>query len=329
MNPAKKVLITGATGLVGSHLLHALTQQNIPVLAIYHHAKPVQSERENVEWIQGDILDITSLENAMQDIQQVYHCAALVSYDPKDKRALYKTNVEGTANVINAAINSSIEKIVHVSSVSALGRLRENEQVNESMQWSEETSNSEYGRTKYLAEMEVWRGIGEGLNAAIVNPSLILGAGNWDTGSTAIFKKAYDEFPWYTPGITGVVDVLDLVDAMQLIMQSDISGERFIISGENILFKDLFTEIAAVFHKRPPHKKVTPFIASLVWRMEFLKARLSNTKPMLTRETAHTAMAKVFFDNSKFLKFFPGFRYRRLPSSIQRICEILLKELKK
>ncbi len=329
MNEVKKVLITGATGLVGNHLLHSLMQKNIPVKALFHHAKPVQTETKNVEWVQADILDISSLENAMQDVQQVYHCAALVSYDPKDKTALFKTNVEGTANVVNAAINSSIEKIVYVSSVSALGRLREKEQVNESMEWTQETSNSEYGRTKYLAEMEVWRGIGEGLNAAIVNPSIILGAGNWDTGSTAIFKKAYEEFPWYTPGITGVVDVLDLVDVMQLLMNSEISEERFIISAENILYKDLFTQIAAAFHKRPPYKKVTPFIASLVWRMELIKSRLSNKKPLLTSETAHTAMAKVFFDNSKFLKFFPAFQYRRMPSTIQRICDTLIAQIKK
>ncbi|MEO7209822.1 MAG: NAD-dependent epimerase/dehydratase family protein, partial [Chitinophagaceae bacterium] len=146
MNETKKVLITGATGLVGSHLLHSLLQKNIPVKALFHNTKPIETEVENVEWVQADILDISSLENAMQDVLQVYHCAALVSYDPKDKNALFKTNVEGTANVVNAAINSSIEKIVYVSSVSALGRLREKEQVNESMEWTQETSNSEYGR---------------------------------------------------------------------------------------------------------------------------------------------------------------------------------------
>ena len=279
--------------------------------------------------MQADILDITSLEQALDGIHQVYHCAALVSYDPKDKYALFKCNVEGTANVVNAAINSSVEKLVHVSSVSALGRLREKEQVNETMEWTKETSNSEYGHTKYLAEMEVWRGIGEGLNAAIVNPSLILGAGNWDAGSTAVFKKAYAEFPWFTPGATGVVDVLDLVDAMQLIMNSTVSEERFIISAENIFYKDLFTQIAAAFHKRPPHKKVTPFITSLVWRIEMFKSRLSHEKPLLTRETAHTAMAKVYFDNSKFLKFFPAFQYRHVPSSIQRICDSLSMDFKK
>lgn len=219
MIDTKKVLITGATGLVGGHLLQSFVQKNIPVRAIYHHTKP-QLESENIEWVQADILDILSVEEVLDGMQQVYHCAALVSYDPKDKYALYKSNVEGTANIVNAAINSTVEKLVHVSSVSSLGRLRENELVNETMEWTKETSNSEYGRTKYLAEMEVWRGIGEGLNAAIVNPSLILGAGNWSAGSTAIFKKAYSEFPWYTAGATGVVDVLDLVDAMQLIMNS-------------------------------------------------------------------------------------------------------------
>ncbi|MBS1730700.1 MAG: NAD-dependent epimerase/dehydratase family protein [Bacteroidetes bacterium] len=329
MNEVKKVLITGATGLVGSHLLHALIKKNIRVKAIYHQTKPDLQPTENVEWVQADLSDIPSVENMMQDVQQIYHCAGLVSYDPRDRQALFKTNVEGTAHVINAAIQSNIEKIVYVSSVSALGRLREKELVNETMYWTKETSNSEYGRTKFLAEMEVWRGIGEGLNAVIVNPSIILGAGNWNVGSTAIFKKAFDEFPWHTSGVTGIVDVLDLVESMQCLMNSNISEQRFIINAENVLYKDLFTQIAAVFHKRPPFKKVTPLMASLVWRMEFLKSRLSGAKPLLTKETAHTAMAKVFFDNSKFLKKFPAFRYTPISTSIHRICTQLLSEINK
>lgn len=325
-NPSKKILITGATGLVGSCLLKHVMEQDGMIIALYHHKKPVGEFPAHVQWQQADILDITTLEELFADTQQVYHCAAKVSFDPKDKHALYQTNVEGTKNVINAALNSSIEKLVYVSSVAALGRIREGILVHEKMQWSKETSNSVYGHAKYLAEMEVWRGIGEGLNACIVNPSIILGESDWTSGSTAIFKKAYEEFPWYSIGTTGVVDVRDLVRAMHLLMQSTVSGERFIISAENISYKDLLTYIATAFQKQPPTKKVTPFMAALIWRLEKIKAMLTHSKPLLTKETVHTAMTSIYYDNGKFLRQFPAFAYTPLPVTIQRICDYLRKE---
>ena len=191
------------------------------------------------------------------------------------------------------------------------------------MQWTEETSNSEYGRSKFLAEMDVWRGIGEGLNAVIINPSIILGAGDWNNGSTQLFKSAYHEFPWYTEGISGFVDVLDVVHAMKILMSGKSSGERFIISGDNKSYKDIFTNIALEFNKKPPFKKVTPFIASIVWRMEAIKALITGKNPLLTKETAITAQAKVNFDNSKFTYYAVNFEYTPIENTIKRVCEEL------
>ena len=318
------VLVTGASGLVGKHLIQALVQKGTPVTGLYRSTIPVFDDAEKANWIQADILDIVALEEAMQGVQQVYHCAAIVSFDSKNTKQLDQTNIEGTANVVNACLNQGIEKLLFVSSVAALGRIRENEAINETMNWTEETSNSAYGKSKYLAEMEVWRGIGEGLNAVIVNPVIILGSGDWLKGSSAIFKSAYDEFPWYTEGKSGFVDVIDVVKAMVLLMESTINAQRFIISAANIGYREIFTLIALAFHKKPPHKKVTKLIAEIVWRLEAVKSWFTKKTPLLTKETANTARANVSFDNTKLLEQLPGFSYQPLSNSIERIC----KELK-
>jgi len=314
------VLVTGASGLVGTHLIKALVQKGVAVKALYRSTIPSFQSSDKVQWVQGDIFDVISLEAAMQNIQQVYHCAAIVSFNPKDKTLLHKTNVEGTANVVNACLNAGVARLLHVSSVSALGRIREDEVITEKMKWTPKTSNSEYGKSKYLAEMEVWRGIGEGLNAVMINPTIILGASDWTKSSSALFKNVYKEFPWYATGTTGFVDVEDVVNAMITIMESDVSAERFIISAENVTYQYLFNLIAHSFGKKPPHKKVTPFIGALVWILEKLKSTFTGKSPLITKETAATALAKVQFDNSKLFQYFPSFRYRPLQQSVQRIC---------
>ena len=319
------ILVTGATGLVGSHLIKALVAQGKSVRALYRSEIPSSHELNNVDWFNADILDIVALEEAMIGITQVYHCAAIVSFTAKNKKSLHHTNIEGTANIVNACLNANIEKLLFVSSVAALGRIREDQAINETMNWTEETSNSEYGKSKYLAEIEVWRGMGEGLKVVVVNPVIILGASDWSKGSTAIFKSAYDEFPWYTEGSSGFVDVLDVVEAMILLMESSICDQRFILSGENLPYRDIFTMIANAFHKKAPHKKVTALLAEIVWRFEGIKGRITGKSPLLTKETSITARATVQFDNSKLLKALPQFQYRNMQTSINRICSELKK----
>ncbi len=317
------ILVTGATGLVGSHLLKQLVANGKKVKALYRSAVPNIEGTEGVQWVRGDILDVISLEEAMPGVKQVYHCAAMVSFHPKKKEQLHQTNIEGTANVVNACLNEGVDKLLFVSSVAALGRIREDTPINETMNWSEETSNSEYGKSKYFSEIEVWRGIGEGLNAVIVNPVIILGAGNWTKGSSELFKSAYDEFPWYTEGTGGFVDVMDVVKAMILLMENNVSAERFILSADNLSYREVFTRIAKNFGKKPPYKKVTPLLSAIVWRWEAIKAMFTGKDPLLTKETARTASAKVQFDNQKLKLFFPGFQYTAIPISLQRICEEL------
>lgn len=319
------ILVTGASGLVGSHLVTQLVKEGKKVRALYRSAIPNITGSDGIEWVKGDILDVVALEEAMHDVSDVYHCAAIVSFNPKRKELLHQTNVEGTANVVNACIHAGIRKLVFVSSVAALGRIREDKAINETMNWSEETSNSEYGKTKYFAEMEVWRGIGEGLDAVMVNPVIILGAGDWEKGSSELFKSAYDEFPWYTEGTGGFVDVADVVKAMTLLMNSSVSAERFILCADNLSYREVFTQMAQNFGKKPPHKKVTPLLAAIVWRLEAFKSLFSGKDPMLTKETARTAAAKVQFDNRKLTKTFPDFSYAPVSDSIKRICGELQK----
>ncbi len=317
------ILVTGATGLVGSHLISALLAKGFSVKALYRSEIPSFNDSQKIQWIKADILDVVAMEQAMEGVTQVYHCAAIVSFSSKNKEALHHTNIEGTANIVNACLNATVEKLVFVSSVAALGRIREEQTINEKMNWTEETSNSEYGKSKYLAEMEVWRGMGEGLNIAIVNPVIILGPGDWTKGSSALFKSAYDEFPWYTEGSSGFVDVLDVVDAMILLMESNISSQRYIISGATLKYKEVFTMIANAFQKRPPHKKVTALLAEIVWRLEAIKGVFTGKAPLLTKETSRTARASVNFDNTKLLQAIPHFQYRPIESSIIRICDEL------
>jgi nucleoside-diphosphate-sugar epimerase len=236
-----------------------------------------------------------------------------------------KINVEGTANVVNAALETGIEKLVHVSSVAALGRKRNNQVVTENMRWDDQSNPSVYGKTKYLAELEVWRAVAEGLNAVIVNPVIILGKGNWETGSSATFRNAFNEFPWYTDGVSGFVDAYDVANAMVKLMESEIVAERFILSAENWTYRDLFTTMANGFDKRPPHRKVEPWMASIVWRIERVKGMLTGKEPLLTRETAETAQQKVHFDNTKILNALQGFRFRPLAETIHDACQYYLQ----
>ena len=318
----KKILVTGATGLVGGELLKQLLEENYDVTAIYHSA-PLSLTHDNLTTEQCDILDTMRLSEIMQGITHVYHCAALVSFEKKERYRLLKLNIEGTANIVNACLDAGVEKLIHVSSVSALGRIRNGDIITEKMNWTEETSNSIYGKSKYLGEMEVWRGTGEGLQAAIVCPSLILGGNNWDSGSSAVFKSAWNEFPWYTEGGGGFIDVRDVARVMILLMNSEINNERFILSAENLSYREVFTSIAKCFNKKPPHKKVTPFMTEIVWRLEALKAGFTGKKSLLTKETAQTALTTVYFDNSKILNALPRFNFTSIAETIKYTCNTL------
>ncbi|RPD38597.1 NAD-dependent epimerase/dehydratase family protein [Chitinophaga barathri] len=312
------ILVTGGTGFLGSYLLRALVKSGKPVRALYRNRIPgqVNDFKDKVEWFQADVLDTGALEDAMQGITEIYHCAAIVSFHPEKRDEMFRTNIEGTANVVNMAIDAGIRKIVHVSSVAALGRARQQTALNEDAQWEDSDNNSNYAISKHLSEMEIWRGIAEGLNAVIVNPSIILGSGFWHDGTGLMLKNAWKEFPYYTEGVNGFVDVRDVAEAMIRLMNSPLSGERFVLNGDNWAYRHLFTRMAEVMGKRPPHIGAKPWMAALVWRVEKFRSLFTGKRPLITRETARTAQLKVYYSSAKITQTLPGFRFRPLDETV-------------
>jgi dihydroflavonol-4-reductase len=317
------ILVTGGAGLLGRTLVKMLLADGEKVKAIVNKTAIEDLSNPNLAIVNADILDVYALEDAMQNVTEVYHCAAIVSFSPKDAQKLYKINVEGTANVVNACLNAGVRKLVHVSSVAALGKMSVGKPISETSQWIESKSNSLYGHSKYLGELEVWRGIAEGLNAVIINPTIILGAGNWNEGSTKLFKSVYDGFPYYTTGTNGFVDVEDVATIMIELMQSEVTAERFIINAENATYQNVLSNMAMGFGKKIPQKKVTPFLAAITWRLASLKSVITQSTPLITRETAQTSLATTLYDNSKLLKALPHFSYKLLGDSVINICNTL------
>jgi dihydroflavonol-4-reductase len=319
------VLVTGGTGFLGSYIIQQLIEKGYAVRAIRRSSKLpsfiAASILNKVEWVDGDILDVVSLQDAMEGIDTIIHSAATVSFAKKDRKQMYQVNVEGTANVVNMALEKNVRRLVHISSVAALGRTATGGQVNEEKKWEESKVNTHYAISKFKAELQVWRGISEGLDAVILNPSTILGYGDWHNSSCAIFKQVHDGFKWYTSGINGFVDVEDVAKAALLLMESGISEERFIVSSDNWSFQKLQQTIADGFGKKGPKKLATPFLLGLAWRIEKLKAFFTGKKPLLSKESARVAQSQTYFENDKLLKVLPGFSFTPLEETIKKACE--------
>jgi len=307
------IIVTGGTGLVGSHLLLKLLEQGKNVRALTRASSNLKNTLkvfnyystnakelfDKIEWLEVDLEDVIDLEDAFIDAEEVYHCAAMVSYLPQDAKTLLTKNSAITANVINASLNVGIKKFCMVSSVAALGKEKNVPFVTEEHVWKNDPNNSNYAISKYMAEMEVWRGHEEGLNVVIVNPSLILGPGNWEQSSSTLFDSAYKGMPFYTNGGGGFVDVRDVVNSMVLLMENNHFGERFILNSENVLFKTFFTEAAIALKKRPPYLSTKKWMSSLIWKVEWLRNKVFRTKPIITKETAYSAHRVIKYDNSK------------------------------
>lgn len=323
--PTRSVLVTGGTGFLGAYIIKALVRDGFRVRAIRRSARmPFFLEKEiiqQVEWVGGDVLDVVSLYEAMQGMDAVIHSAAMVSFRKGDRQQMNSVNIDGTTNVVNLALETRIKRFIHISSVAALGRTRKAEKVTEDRKWEETANNTNYAISKYHAEVEVWRGFAEGLEGVILNPSTILGYGDWHSSSCAIFKNAYKEFPWYTEGVNGFVGVEDVATAAVHLLRSGLTENRFIINADNWSFQQLLTSMAEGFGKRPPHRKATPFLGEIAWRLEDLKHLFDDGKPLLTKESARVAHSKTEFDNSAILQALPGWSLTPLKTVIQNSCE--------
>jgi nucleoside-diphosphate-sugar epimerase len=326
------VLVTGGTGFIGSYIIKELVEKNYSVRAMRRHTSTTPfyippDILDKVEWVEGDILDTISLDESMENVEAVIHSAALISFSKADKNRMNQVNVQGTANVVNTMLEKNIQRLVHVSSVAALGRGRTSDLVNEEKIWRANENNTYYAISKNKAEMEVWRGIGEGLDAVIINPSTVLGYGNWNHSSCRIFKTIYDEFPWYSTGINGFVDIEDVARATVLLMESDISEQRFIINSDNWSFQKLFNTIADGFNKKHPRIRATPFLGEIAWRLEKVKSLVSGNKPLLTKESARVAHNYSYFSSDKLLTSLRGFSFMPLEKSIQIACRKYLQTI--
>ena len=342
------IFITGCTGLVGSHLVAELvkrqkakgeSQKDCTIKLLCRENSDLSLLNkvltrygfndipEGIEFVYGDVTDYDILEDAMKDVDEVYHCAAVVSFNPNDKKSLMTVNVGGTTNMVNAALHCGVKKFCHISSIAALGRSLEGEPIDENSPWSQSKNNSVYAVSKHEAEMEVWRGIAEGLNATIVNPSLILGAGRWDSSSCELFTTIAKGFPFYTTGINGFVDVKDVARAMITLMENEKFGQRYCLNGALISYQELFNLMAENFGVRAPYIRVEKTLSEVAWRMFWLMGKLQGKKPLITKETARTATRKYSYSSKKIMEEL-DFKFTPIQDSIKEICNIYLTEEK-
>ncbi len=329
------IFVTGGTGLVGSHVLLKLAQEGKKFKALkrassslsvckdvfsYYDARPLF---EAIHWVDGDINDIPALTEGMQGCENVLHCAAIVSFHPGDANLLKKVNIEGTENIVNVALALGIKKLGYVSSIATLGRNSTEGIVDEECHFKPTKMDSNYALSKYFAEQEVWRGSQEGLEVVIINPSVILGPGDWTKGSSQIFQKIYDGLKFYTPGGTGYVDVVDVANSLVTLLFSDIKNERFIVNGANLKFRDAFNSIADGFDKPHATIKVTPLLKEIAWRLEALRSFITGKKPLITKETAQSAMNTSTYTTKK-IESLLGYKFIPIPQTITRYCNWFL-----
>jgi len=333
------ILVTGGTGLVGSHLLYHLLLKNDSVKAIHQHSSDLLAIKSvfgyytadvdtlfnRIIWVEADLINIPKLEIAFEDVTHVYHCAAFVSFDPKDYKKMRKINIEGTTNVVNLCIFNSIKKLCFVSSVATLEKEIKKDFIDESENWDNTKDKSGYAITKYGAEKEVWRASQEGVDMVIVNPGVILGSGFWNKGSSALFSKVKNGFPFYTEGVTGFVDVIDVVQIMQKLMLSEVKNERFVLVSENISYKELFFQIADALHVKHPAIKVSKSLSEFIWRLEKVKSIIFRSSPVITKYSSRSSLSKKTYSSEK-ISTIKNIKFIRIDKTIQRICKDLISE---
>ena len=316
----QKIFVTGGTGFVGSYLLRYLVKKGYTNISAVRRATSrmdlVAEVADKIEWLEGDILDVPFLEDALEGVTQVYHAAALISFDPKEVDKMQEINQKGTANIVNIALVKNVQKLVHISSIAALGKARDDELISETTKWKDRKTASNYAKSKYAAEMEVWRGMAEGLKVVVLNPSVILGSGFWNQGTCEMFRMYSKGFPFYTSGSMGFVDVRDVARLAIAAMKSAVSGEQFLLSGENLSYQNLFGYIAKVAGAKAPTFKMSPFLGGMAWRLEWLKSKFTGISPLITKETVAHASEKSHYNNQKSIETF-GFQYTPIAQTIE------------
>lgn len=330
------ILVTGGTGIVGARALFDLVSSGKKVRALRRLTS--QDDILNmvfeghgnllneIEWVEGTVTDVYDVMEAMKDVDEVYHCAAKVSFYGDDRDEIMKVNVGGTANMVNTALELGVKKFCHVSSIAALGRVEENKMMDENVFWKASKYNSTYAISKYNGEREVWRAKEEGLNVVIVSPSIIIGPGNWKTGSSAMFRQIWNGMRFYSDGVNGFIDVRDVSACMRGLMEKNIFGERFIVSSENLSYGEIFNMIADSFQKPRPTIKVNGMLSELGWRAEALRCFITRKQPFITKETARNSQLKWFYSNEKIKKTL-GINFIPVADAIADCAKIFVKQV--
>ena len=333
------ILVTGGTGLVGSHLLFELTKSQQKICALYRSQKTIEKVKhifsyytdsvdaqfDRIEWVQSDLNDLPKLAEAFKGVTHVYHCAALISFDPNDYYKLRETNISGTANIVNLSVINGIQKLCYVSSVATMGY--DPVKITEETTWNPEDHQSVYAITKYEAEMEVWRGIQEGVPSVIVNPGVILGPGFFRSGSGGLFKRVYKGLHYATHGVSGYVGVDDVIKGMVCLMNGDRKNERYIMVAENLSFLDFTTLISNAFKIPPPKKIASKWMLSFAWRLDWLKHKLTGGKRHFTKNLSKTLRTKSYYSSDKFLETKTDFKFTPISRVVSEVCHVFSKEV--
>ncbi|MBN2167350.1 MAG: NAD-dependent epimerase/dehydratase family protein [Marinilabiliaceae bacterium] len=327
----KKVLVTGGTGLVGSHLIYHLAKKGYSIKAIkrkesstnivnqiisfYEKESNISPITNNIEWVEGDITDYYSIIDALENVNHVYHAAAYVSFNPRKKSQVFKINTEGTTNMVNACLETGIEKFCHISSIGALGTTTDNKPVTEESNWHVHKKRSNYSQSKFDAEMEVWRAAKEGLPVIIVNPGVIIGPCPLNRSTGSLFALGKNGYRLYPSGSNTFVDVRDVAEASILLMESNVFEERYIVAGETIRFKELLNILATAMNVAKPTHKAPKWLAEVAWRLERLRSLIITNEPLLTNESTRASYSNSNYSSNKLIEQF-NFQFRPIEQAI-------------
>jgi dihydroflavonol-4-reductase len=320
------IFLTGANGLVGSFLARTLLSHNYSIRALRRKNSDtglIADIYDKIEWIEGDVMDAPLLDHCTKDTDTIIHSAALIAFSKKYEKEMFRTNVEGTANIVNAALKNNVKRFCHVSSVAALGRKKNSLSIDEEAVWEDSANNTFYAQSKYLAELEVWRAVEEGLSAIIINPSIIIGPGDWNKGSSGIFKYVFDEKMFYPKGEMNFIDVRDVAEIVFRLLNSDIKGERFILNANKMSYKDIFNLMADRFNKKRPGFEANAFMAEIAWRLAAIASFFTGKEPVLTKETVKVSGQTYTYDNDK-IKLSLNYKFKDVNDSINWVCDELV-----
>lgn len=331
------ILVTGASGLVGAHLLMNLLEKPEKIRALIRSeaAKKKIAEvfsfynvafrdvEKEIEWVYGDISDQLFMSEVFEGVKKVYHCAAFVSFNQKDKKKIYRTNINGTSLVVDLCLSHGVDKLVHVSSIAAIKSAGENKETKEERGWPS-GRQSAYAFSKTQSEFEVWRGVEEGLKAVVVNPSVIIGPGNWASGSGRLFGRVHRGMKFFTRGVTGLVDVRDVAKAMVMLMDSEINAKRYILNGENLSYEYLFKNIAKYLNVTPPKKYASPGLTSIAWKIAKLGSLFTLSTPQLTKNTAKASHRVRKYSSERIISDL-NFKFSSIDEILMFSCEKFLE----